>query len=77
MKKVILGVAMVFAASSLMNANASENVETLMLENSIEEKSHYKCKINAISIAHTAAEILGTKPSVKYFKEVYKECMGY
>jgi hypothetical protein len=76
MKKGILVIAMLFATGNMLNASTSVSVNTVNLEDSIEQ-SHYQCKINAISIAFTAAEILGTEPSVGYFKEVYMECMGY
>lgn len=77
MKKVILMVAIVFTTTSVLNASSSLKKETSKIEKSIELNDHYQCKRNAISIAYTAADILGTEPSVAYFKEVYMECMGY
>lgn len=73
MKNFFTAVALVFVTGSSINAKSSVQVQAPI----IEEADHYQCKINAISVAYTAAEILGTEPSVAYFKEVYMECMGY
>jgi len=73
MKKVFMSVVLVFATGNMLNANNSKKDKVSL----IDEADHYQCKINAISVAYTAAEILGEEPSVAYFKEVYMECMGY